>query len=74
MHATSRKVVPSADILTHLYFSTVTFTTLGYGDYVPSSPTSQIFAGIEVLLGVFHIGLLAGIIFYAANVRQNSKK
>ena len=39
------------------YFSVVTFTTLGYGDYVPGSVAGQVFAGAEALLGVFVMSL-----------------
>lgn len=40
-----------------LYFSTVTFTTLGYGDFAPSSPISAFFAGLEAFFGVFLVAL-----------------
>jgi hypothetical protein len=47
-----------------LYFSTITFTTLGYGDYSPQS-WLKILAAIESFLGVINTGfLLAG---YANN-------
>lgn len=37
--------------LTSLYFSVVTFTTLGYGDFQPATPAAQFFAGVESLVG-----------------------
>ncbi|MFC1557330.1 pentapeptide repeat-containing protein [candidate division KSB1 bacterium] len=40
-----------------LYYSTVTFTTLGYGDYVPASMISRFFAGIEAFMGAFLVAL-----------------
>jgi len=40
-------------ILTHLYFSVVTFTTLGYGDYKPATQWCQTVAGAEALTGAF---------------------
>ena len=65
-------IVPTTEFLTHLYFSIVTFTTLGYGEYIPSNSISQIFAGVEALLGLFHLGLLAGIVFHAGRTNNNS--
>jgi voltage-gated potassium channel len=35
-----------------LYFSTVTMTTIGYGDLTPSTPTSKLFTIFFVLSGV----------------------
>ncbi len=43
--------------LNSLYFSIVTFTTLGYGDYQPISMVARITAGIESLVGVFIVGI-----------------
>jgi voltage-gated potassium channel len=48
-----------------LYFSTVTITTLGYGDFVPSKSgtIAQTFVILEVLTGLFFItGVFARII------------
>lgn len=42
--------------LNSLYFSVVTFTTLGYGDILPVG-ISKLFAGIEALLGGFILAL-----------------
>lgn len=44
------------DLLNSLYFSVVTFTTLGYGDILPLG-ISKFFAGIEALLGGFILAL-----------------
>jgi hypothetical protein len=40
-----------------LYFSTVTFTTLGYGDFRPLEGWSRIFSGTEAFIGAFIIAL-----------------
>jgi hypothetical protein len=45
-----------SDLLNTLYFSVVTFTTLGYGDILPLG-ISKLFAGIEALLGGFILAL-----------------
>ncbi len=45
-----------------LYFSTVTFTTLGYGDWVPSGSTSRVLAGIESFSGLFFLAIFSVLI------------
>jgi hypothetical protein len=44
------------DILTCLYYSVVTFTTLGYGDIVPIG-ISRLFAALEAFTGSFTLAL-----------------
>ena len=39
-----------------LYYSIVTITTLGFGDYTPVHPISQTITAVEVLLGLIIIG------------------
>lgn len=50
-----------------LYFSFVTFTTLGYGDLAPCTPLSRFLVSFEAFSGVFIMGL-----FVTANVRKLS--
>jgi voltage-gated potassium channel len=49
-------------IIEALYFSVVTLTTIGYGDFTPTSAGTQIFTIIYILtgLGVF-VALLASV-------------
>jgi hypothetical protein len=47
-----------------LYFSIVTWTTVGYGDIKPS-PDSRMFAASEALLGYLTMGLYLYLIFYS---------
>jgi voltage-gated potassium channel len=47
-----------------LYFSAVTFSTLGYGDFKPS-PNAQAFAAIQAILGNLHLGMIVGATFAA---------
>jgi tetratricopeptide (TPR) repeat protein len=54
--------------LQSLYFSVVTFTTLGYGDIVPRDPTGQVFVVIEVIVGFLMLGL-----FLATIIRKMTK-
>lgn len=54
----------NSDIFDHLYFSTVTFSTLGYGDIHPSE-ASQGYAALEAILGNLHLGIIVGATFAA---------
>lgn len=47
-----------------VYFSVVTFSTLGFGDFTPSV-YSQPFAAIEAILGNIHLGFIVGATFSA---------
>jgi len=51
-----QQTVPLKGYLNYLYFSIVTFTTLGYGDYRPIGGIKAL-ASIEALLGIFFIAL-----------------
>ena len=48
--------------LTPFYFSIVTFTTLGYGDVLPTSWIGEILVIFEVVLGYSTLGLLLSIL------------
>ena len=45
-----------------IYYSVVTFTTLGYGDVLPGSTTAQLLAVSEVILGYFSLGGMMSIL------------
>lgn len=47
--------------MTHVYFSIVTLTTLGYGDIVPVSATARLITLVEVVTGYVMLGGLLGI-------------
>jgi uncharacterized protein YjbI with pentapeptide repeats len=47
--------------LSPVYYSVVTFTTLGYGDAVPASTAAQILAMLEVVMGYVMLGGLLSI-------------
>jgi uncharacterized protein YjbI with pentapeptide repeats len=48
--------------LSNLYYSFVTFTTLGYGDVVPASAPAQMLAAIEAVVGYVGLGGLLSIL------------
>lgn len=45
-----------------LYFSVVTFATLGYGDIQPIGTVARFLAGIEALLGALLAALLVFVL------------
>ncbi|NHN43013.1 transporter [Halorubellus sp. JP-L1] len=49
-------------IVKSLYFSTITFTTLGYGDITPVGTTARVIAGVESLLGALLTALLVFVL------------
>ena len=51
-----------------LYYSTVTFTTLGYGDFQPVVRMRTI-AGIEALIGYGFLGVVVGLLIDLGNRR-----
>ena len=58
------------DLFTAIYFSTVTFTTLGYGDLQPV-PDMRALAGFEAVVGYIFLGFLVGTAFHwGTNARQ----
>ncbi len=48
--------------LDYLYFSTVTFTTLGFGDLVPVELLPRLFVMVEVVLGYLMLGLFVHLL------------
>ena len=46
-----------------LYFSVITLTTVGFGDFAPQTPAGKIFTIFYILVG---LGLISGFIFLLA--------
>eukprot|EP00980_Cylindrotheca_fusiformis_P020957 scaffold7970_cov118-Cylindrotheca_fusiformis.AAC.13 len=53
---------PFQTYVTTLYWSVVTFTTVGYGDYSPVNPAEQIFGMIFMLLNIILMAYIIGSI------------
>jgi hypothetical protein len=51
----------SIDFWEGLYFSAITFFTLGYGDYIPKNGVSQFLASIEAMLGAFFVAAFIAV-------------
>ena len=50
--------IPGASFGAHLYFSGITFLTIGYGDLVPIAPLPRVLAVIEGAVGITVLGML----------------
>jgi voltage-gated potassium channel Kch len=46
----------------NLYFSVVTFTTLGYGDIRPIGTTARFLAGLESFVGALMVALVVFVL------------
>lgn len=56
---------PDFGTLDSIYFSIVTFSTLGYGDFRPC-PDARLLAALEAMVGNLHLGLIVGAGFLLA--------
>lgn len=56
----------------NIYFSAVTFTTLGYGNLVPANTAGEVIAAIEAMVGFAAFALLIGIASAAALNKKNA--
>lgn len=46
-----------------IYYTIISFTTVGYGDIVPSTPIGQLVASVQSLFGFFLLAVLASMLF-----------
>ena len=69
-YSNSNKIITTP--IEALYFSTVTITTLGYGDMIPISPLGQKLALLEPLLGFILVVLVIGV--FLTGVRDIKEK
>ncbi len=58
------KIVHEHSFIASFYISTVTFTTLGSGDWIPQTLSAMIAVSSEVILGVIQGGVFVAIIIY----------
>lgn len=61
------------DMVTALYFSVVTWTTLGYGDIQPLG-WARLAATIEAMLGYVYLGVFVGLLFKLVIEKSASKE
>ena len=65
------KMIQEHSFVTSMYISTVTFTTLGSGDWIPQTLPAMMAVISEVILGVVQGGVFVAIVIYA---HQNKEK
>jgi voltage-gated potassium channel len=58
----------SWSVVDSIYFTTITLTTIGYGDLTPSSDAAKIFTVVYSLVGIGLMGTFIGVI--ATKVRD----
>jgi hypothetical protein len=56
---------------TALYFSLVTWTTLGYGDLVPIEAT-RLYAASEAMLGYLYLGIFVSVLYKALSFKAKT--
>jgi hypothetical protein len=59
------KMIQEHSFVTFMYISTVTFTTLGSGDWIPQTLPAMVAVISEVILGVVQGGVFVAIVIYA---------
>jgi len=67
------KMIQEHSFVTSMYISTVTFTTLGSGDWIPQTLPAMIAVISEVILGVVQGGVFVAIVIYAHQNKGHSR-
>ena len=57
-----------------LYFSTITMTTVGFGDIIPLSGLARLIAGVEAVVGWLVAGLFLNAVAWHASQNNESKR
>ncbi len=58
----------------NIYFSVVTFTTLGYGNFVPANTAAEVIAALEAIVGFAVFAFLIGVTSAVAFQGESSEK
>ena len=64
------KSIHQHGLITSMYISTVTFTTLGSGDWIPQTLSAMIAVISEVILGIVQGGVFVAIVIYAHQTKK----
>ena len=65
---------PKLDFIDSMYFSTVTITTLGYGDIVPENVPAKVLVSFEAILGIVLIGAFLNTLSHNISYRATQKE
>lgn len=66
-------IVENWKLIDSLYFSTVTLTTIGYGDFTPKTDAGKLFTVFYVLIGVGTVAAALNILVRGAAQRRLEK-
>ncbi len=69
---TSNGDILKKDWLNSIYFSVVTWTTLGYGDFKPIHDL-KVWVMVEALMGYIYMGLLIGKVLFIASLNGKAR-
>ena len=64
------KIISEHSFVTAFYISTVTFSTLGSGDWIPQTLNAMMAVSSEVILGIVQGGIFISIIIYGHQNRE----
>ena len=53
------------------YFSTITLTTVGYGDIVPVTPVARLVTGLEAIVGQLYLAVVIATLVGRASARRD---
>ena len=70
----SENCPPLTNLPDALWWSMVTISTVGYGDYVPKTPVGRMVATALILLGVGVVGYIAGFMTNLMNVDEDDER
>ena len=70
----SYRIIEGLSWVDSLYFSTITLTTIGYGDIAPQTDGGKLFTVFYVLVGISIVGAFVNAIIRRAYSRQLEAK
>jgi voltage-gated potassium channel Kch len=56
------------------YFSTITLTTVGYGDITPATPAGKLFVMLYIVIGIGILATFANLVVKRAVVKRELRK
>lgn len=66
--------VENLNFVDAFYFSTITLTTVGYGDISPQTTLGKLFTTVYILIGIAILGSFANLLLKRQMIRRNQNK